>query len=66
MSMLNLDSQYRLRDFFREMASRELGIERERQICAEIADFEPYAAFCRLNRHGDKRISSEEILAFLK
>ena len=63
---MNLDSQYRLKEFFREMASQELEIERQRQILAEVDDFEPYAAFCRVNRHGDKRICSAEIFAFLK
>ena len=49
--MLGLESQYRLKDLFRDMAERELDVERHRQILAEIRDFEPYAAFCRINRH---------------
>ena len=49
--MLGIDSQYRLKEFFREIADQELDIERQRQILAEITEFEPYAAFCRINRH---------------
>lgn len=54
--MLGLESQYRLKDFFRAVADKELQIESERQALANIPEFEPYAAFCRVNRHGDKRI----------
>ena len=64
--MLGLESQYRMKDLFRDMAERELDIERHRQILAEIRDFEPYAAFCRINRHGDKRVTHEEIWRFLQ
>ena len=63
--MLNLDSQYKVTAYFKDMAARELEIERQRQILAELQDFEPYAAFCRLNRHGDKRVSAQEIRQFL-
>lgn len=64
--MLGLDTQYKLREFLRTIAERELDIERQRQILAEIRDFEPYAAFCRLNRHQDKRITADEIYNYLK
>ena len=49
--MLGLETQYCLRDFFRTMSERELEIERQRQILGEIQEFEPYGAFCRVNRH---------------
>lgn len=64
--MLGLDTQYKLKDFFRTIAERELEIERQRQILGEIQDFEPYAAFCRINRHQDKRITADEIHLFLQ
>ena len=64
--MLGLDTQYWLRDVFRTIAERELEIERQRQILGEIQDFEPYASFCRVNRHEDKRITADEIFAFLQ
>lgn len=64
--MLGLDTQYYFRDFLKTIAERELDIERQRQILGEIVDFEPYAAFCRLNRHEDKRITADEIQRFLQ
>ena len=64
--MLGLESQYRLRDFFQAVAGKELDIERQRQVLGQIHDFEPYASFCRVNRHGDKRVSSIEIWNFLQ
>lgn len=63
--MLGLESQYDLRDFLRTIAERELQIEGQRQLLGAIHDFEPYAAFCRLNRHDDKRITQDEIYNFL-
>ena len=63
--MLGLETQYCLRDYLKGIADKELEIERQRQILGEIQDFEPYAAFCRLNRHDDKRITADEIFAFL-
>ena len=64
--MLGLETQNCLRDFLRTIAERELEIERQRQILGEIIEFEPYAAFCRLNRHEDKRITADEIYSFLQ
>ena len=64
--MLGLETQYYLRDFIKSIAQRELEIERQRQILGEIVDFEPYAAFCRVNRHEDKRVTADEIHAFLQ
>jgi len=64
--MLGLDTQYHLRDFLQTIADRELEIERQRQILGEIPEFEPYAAFCRLNRHQDKKITADEIYNFLQ
>ena len=64
--MLGLETQYCLRDMLRTIADRELEIERQRQILGEILEFEPYAAFCRLNRHQDKKITADEIHAFLQ
>ena len=48
------------------IADKELEIERQRQILGDIQDFEPYAAFCRVNRHDDKRITADEIFNFLR
>lgn len=64
--MLGLESQYRLRDFFQKMASLELAIEKQRQRLASVPDFEPYAAFCRINRRCNKQITCNELNNFLK
>ena len=63
--MLGLETQYHLRDFLRTIAERELQIEGQRQLLGAILDFEPYAAFCRVNRHDDKKITADEIYNFL-
>ena len=55
-----------MRDLLRNIAERELDIERNRQILGEILEFEPYAAFCRVNRHEDKKITADEIYSFLQ
>ena len=64
--MLGIESQYRLRDFLQQMAKFELGIEKQRQRLASVQDFEPYAAFCRINRSCSKQISCQELNNFLK
>ena len=63
--MLGIESQNRLKDFLLAVANNELHIEAERQRLANIPDFEPYAAFCRINRMGDKRITTKELRDFL-
>jgi CRISPR/Cas system CSM-associated protein Csm2 small subunit len=63
---LGIESQYQLRDFFKEMADLELTTERQREILAKNPDFEPYAAYQRVNRKGDGRLSPLEIYSFLK
>jgi hypothetical protein len=64
--MLGIESQYRLKDFLKAVAHKELQIEDQRQRLATEPDFEPYAAFCRVNRKGDKRITAAEIIDFLR
>lgn len=63
---LGIESQYQLRDFFKEMADLELTTERQREILAKNNEFEPYAAYQRVNRKGDGRLSPLEIYSFLK
>ena len=64
--MLGLESQYRLRDFLKQIARLELKAETHRQELANLPAFEPYAAFCRINRRGDKLIRAQEIHCFLQ
>lgn len=64
--MIGIDTQHKLREFFQTVAESELQVERQRQLLATIADFEPYAAFQRINRNGDEYVTALEIYTFLK
>lgn len=64
--MLGIDTQYKVKEFFQAIAEAELQVERQRQVLATLADFEPYAAFQRVNRNGDDIITALEIYSFLK
>ena len=58
--MIGQDTQSRLREWLRTMASLELHIEDLRQqLCAGLS-FDLYASFCRLDRSGDKQVSSTQ------
>jgi len=48
------------------MAELELTTERQRETLAKNSDFEPYAAFQRVNRNQDTKLSALEIYGFLK
>lgn len=64
--MLGIESQHLLRDFLKVSARYELQVEKQRQRLSLLRDYEPYAAFCRVNRGGNKRINVTEILNFLQ
>lgn len=64
--MLGIDTQHKLKEFFQTVAESELQVERQRQLLATLADFEPYAAFQRVNRNGDDHVTALEIYSFLK
>lgn len=49
--MLGIESQHKLAEFFRTVAENELIVERQRETLATLKDFEPFAAFQRLNRN---------------
>ena len=48
------------------VAQEELVVERQRQQLALEKDFEPYAAFKRVNRNNDDKVTAIEIYQFLK
>ena len=64
--MLGIESQHLLRDYLKASARYELQVEKQRQRLSILSDYEPYAAFCRVNRSGNKRINVTEILNFLQ
>lgn len=43
------------------MAEEEIGIEKIRQILASLKEFEPYAAFQRIDRDAKGTITSKKI-----
>ena len=64
--MLGLETQHKLKEYFQTVAEQELQVERQRQLLATLSEFEPYAAFQRINRNGDDIISALEIYNFLR
>lgn len=64
--MLGLESQYKLKEFLQTVAELELQVERQRQLVATLSDFEPFAAFQRVNRNGDDIVTGLEIYNFLR
>jgi hypothetical protein len=42
---IGIETQYQLRDFFKEIAELELITERQREVLAKNIEFEPYAGF---------------------
>ena len=63
--MLSVDTQNAMCDFFRALADLELNVESYRQKLAAQYDFEPYAAFCRLDADGDKNLYTVDFYNFL-
>jgi hypothetical protein len=63
---IGIDTQIKLKDFLKTVAEEELQVERQRQYLAKISEFEPYAAFQRVNRNGDGRVTALEIYSFLR
>jgi hypothetical protein len=64
--MLGIETQHQLRQFFQAVAEEELIVERQRELVARLSDFEPFAAFQRVNRKGDNRITALELYSYLK
>ena len=52
-------------NFIMKVCSLERYIEIKRQMLCDKNDFEPYVAFQRLSRNGQKGISSANIMQFL-
>ena len=47
--MLSEKTSEKLVNYFRTLADLELSVEKARQDLANLYDFEPYAAFCRVD-----------------
>ena len=48
------------------VADSEIKIEKERQVLANIKDFEPYSAFTRIDKEGKGYIMGRDICEFIK
>lgn len=59
--MFGYDSKLKLKELLLYMAEQELAIEKMRQILAAIRDFEPYAAFKRIDRNNTGLIGTKEL-----
>jgi Ca2+-binding EF-hand superfamily protein len=62
--MFGYDSKLKLKELLLFIAEQELTIEKMRQILSAIRDFEPYAAFKRLDRNSTGFISTKELCQF--
>ena len=63
---LSHEDQLLLKQAILTFSRGERSIERQRQHVAVIPEFEPHAAFQRINRNQDGHISSMELLQFLR
>lgn len=59
--MFGYESKLKLKELLLYIADQELAIEKMRQILAAIRDFEPYAAFKRVDRNNTGFIGTKEI-----
>ena len=58
---ISYDTKLKLKDLFVCLADEELGIEKLRQVLASINEFEPYAAFKRIDRDDTGFLTSKKI-----
>jgi hypothetical protein len=58
---ISYDTKLKLKDLFVCLADEELGIEKLRQVLASIKEFEPYAAFKRIDRDDTGFLTSKKI-----
>ena len=58
---ISYDTKLNLKDIFVCLADEELGIEKLRQVLASIKEFEPYAAFKRIDRDDTGFLTSKKI-----
>lgn len=59
--MISYDTKLKLKDIMLCLGEEELAIEKLRQMLASIKDFEPYAAFKRIDRDNKGYLTSKQI-----
>ena len=64
--MISYDTKLKLKDLFVCLAEEEIGIEKLRQVLASIQEFEPYAAFKRIDREDSGYLNAKKICQYLR
>jgi len=64
--MLSFESEHRLKNLLVAVGDGERHLESLRQRLCNIRDFAPHSAFQRIDRNASGRISSHELLDFLR
>ena len=64
--MQSSETQTKLKDLLNVVARGELSIEAARQRICSIRDFAPISTFQRIDRHRTGRITSFDIIEFIK
>ena len=59
--MISYDTKLKLKELFLCLAEEEIAMEKLRQILSSIKDFEPYAAFKRIDREGTGFITGKKL-----
>lgn len=66
MTTLSYDTKLKLKDLFVCYAEEELALEKLRQVLCSIKEFEPYAAFKRIDRDDSGYLNAKKISQFLR
>jgi Ca2+-binding EF-hand superfamily protein len=66
MHSISYETKLKLKDLFVCLAEEEVRIERLRQVLASIPEFEPYAAFKRIDRTSSGILTSKSICRYLR
>jgi len=64
--MINYETKLKLKDLFLCLSEEEVRIERLRQVLASIPEFEPYAAFKRIDRNSTGALTPKAICKYLR
>ena len=63
---LSYDTKLKLKDLLVTYAEDEIGLEKLRQVLCSIKEFEPYAAFKRIDRDDSGSLTSKKICHYLR
>ena len=66
MNSLSIESKEKLKDLFLVLAEGEIQMEKQRQMLAVIKEFEPFAAFKRIDRSDSGFVTAKKLENFLR